>query len=92
MTSILDQKNYNIAKNNKGIVRLSESQLKSLINESVTNILSEISWHTSKEASDKSDNRVGMLETAWTDFEDAANNIIQTIHGLDVRGYTYDRY
>ena len=90
MTSILDQKSYKMRKNTKGIIRLSESQFKNLVEDRVKGILSEISWYTSKEASEKSDNRVDMLEDAWYHFEESANNLIQTLNGLDVRGHTYD--
>ena len=58
-------------KNTKGTIRLSESQFKNLVEDSVKGILSEISWHTSKEASEKSDNRVDMLEDAWYNFEES---------------------
>lgn len=74
----------------KKSLKLSESQLKKLISESVKNILSEISWTTAREASAKSENRVDLLDYAWYDFETAAEVLINSLNGIDERGYYMD--
>lgn len=76
-------------KNNKGPIKLTESEFKTLVESSVKQILSEISWATTKDASEKSDNRVDMLTDAWYDFENVADNLIQTLHGIDASDYNY---
>ena len=63
----------------KKCLKLSESQFKKLIGESVKSILSEISWATAKDASEKSENRVDMLSDAWFNFESVADYLIQSL-------------
>ena len=74
----------------KKCLKLSESQFKKLIGESVKSILSEISWATAKDASEKSENRVDLLDYAWYDFETASELLIKALNGIDDRGYYND--
>ena len=55
-----ENKEYKINKNmKKQVIRLTESDLKNIIKESVNNILSELDWKTYQSASDKSLSRAG---------------------------------
>lgn len=73
--------------NKKEVIKVNESQFKTLIENSVKEILSEISWDTAMDATKKSDNRVNILLDAWDDFKYAADDLIQALHGLDTKGY-----
>ena len=62
-------------------IKITQSQLRNTISESVKKVLSEISWGTAADAVDKSDNRVDMLDGAMYDFEEACNKMQQALKG-----------
>lgn len=76
--------------NKKEVIKVNESQFKTLIENSIRKVLNEISWDTAMDATKKSDNRVEMLVDAWSDFKETADYLIQALHGLDTKGYNDD--
>lgn len=73
----------------KKSMKLTEAQFKTLIEESVKRVLTEISWGTAEDAVKKSDNRVDMLKSALYDFSDASEQMIQALNGQATETY-YD--
>lgn len=72
------------------IIKLSENNFKSLVENSIKQVLSEISWGKATDTSKKSDNRMDMLFDAWDNFETSANELVQALQGIDTRGYYVD--
>lgn len=64
---------------------LNKNDLKYIVSESTKRIINEISWGTSHDAHKKSENRVDILDDAWSKFSEAADALIRALHGLDDR-------
>lgn len=66
----------------KNTVKLTESELKKVISESVKNIISELDWKTSDSAAHKANYEYDydMLMYHFEDFEEAARTFMQTLY------------
>lgn len=61
--------------------KLNQNDLKYIVSEATRRIVNEISWGTAEDAVGKSDNRVDMLNSAMYDFEEACQQMVQTLKG-----------
>ena len=77
-------------KNNTGTIKLSKSQFETLLESTIKQVLSEISWGVAHDAAKKSDNRVEMLENALDAFRDGVEKMMYALEGIDDSGYAQD--
>lgn len=61
-----------------------------IIEESTKRILNEISWNTSYNAVEKSENRKEILDDAWFHFYEGAQEMIMALNGISTKEYYKD--
>ena len=61
----------------KNVIRLTESQLREMISESVKNIISELDWKTYRNAAEKNKEREGEYEEMWWKIQQQIDNAVK---------------